>query len=153
MKTVLKLVIAIALLNAVVRGADSAWNYYQLKDAAQRALLFGSQASSKQIHEQIMERAIELRVPLSPENLTVSWRTGRRIAEASYTQQIEFFPKYHLSNPVLVQRRHGVGRVPRPTMSPTRRFESSSKRSLRPPHSRHPGADVLPSRRRHSWHP
>lgn len=94
MKTVLKLVIAIALLNAVVRGADSAWNYYQLKDAAQRALLFGAQATSKQIHEQIMERAVELRVPLMPDELTVSWRAGRRIAEASYTQQIEFFPSY-----------------------------------------------------------
>lgn len=94
MKTVLKLVIAIALLNAVVRGADSAWNYYQLKDAAQRALLFGAQASSRQIHGQIMERAVELRVPLMPEDLTVSWRAGRRVAEASYTQQIEFFPRY-----------------------------------------------------------
>ena len=94
MKTVLKLLIAVALLNAVVRGADSAWNYYQLKDAAQRALLFGAQASSKQIHGQIMERAVELQVPLTPEELTVSWRAGRRIAEASYTQQIEFFPKY-----------------------------------------------------------
>ena len=81
MKTVLKLLIAVALLNAVVRGADSAWNYYQLKDAAQRALLFGAQASSKQIHGQIMERAVELRVPLMPEALTVSWRAGRRIAE------------------------------------------------------------------------
>jgi len=94
MKTVLKLVIAIALLNAVVRGADSAWNYYQLKDAAQRALLFGTQASSRQIHEQIMERAGELRLPLMPDNLSVSWRSGRRTAEASYTQQIEFFPSY-----------------------------------------------------------
>ena len=94
MKAVLKLVIAVALLNAVVRGADSAWNYYQLKDAAQRALLFGAQASSKQLHEQIMGRAGELQIPLNPQDLTVSWRSGRRIAEASYTQQIEFFPRY-----------------------------------------------------------
>jgi len=94
MKTVLKLVIAVALLNAVVRGADSAWNYYQLKDAAQRALVFGTQASSKQVHEQIMERAVELQIPLRPADLTVSWRSGRRIAEAEYTQQIEFFPRY-----------------------------------------------------------
>ena len=94
MKTVLKLLIAVALLNAVVRGADSAWNYYQLKDAAQRALVFGAQASSKQVHEQIMERAGELQIPLNPADLTVSWRSGRRIAEAEYTQQIEFFPRY-----------------------------------------------------------
>jgi hypothetical protein len=94
MKTVLKLVIAIALLNAVIHGADSVWHYYQLKDAAERALLFGSSRTSQQVHAQIMESATELRLPLKPEDLTVRWRTGRRIAEASYTQQIEFFPHY-----------------------------------------------------------
>jgi hypothetical protein len=94
MKTVLKLLIAVALLNAVVRGGDSVWNYYQLKDAAQRALLFGSQRTSQQVHAQIMERALELQLPLEPEDLSVRWRTGRRVAEASYTEQIEFLPTY-----------------------------------------------------------
>ena len=94
MKTVLKLVIAIALVNAVVRAADSAWNYYQLKDAAERALLFGSKLSSQQVHQQIMETANELRLPLQPEDLSVRWRSGRRLALASYTQQIEFLPTY-----------------------------------------------------------
>ena len=94
MKTVLKLVIAIALVNGVVRAADSAWNYYQLKDSAQRALLFGSKLSSQQVHQQIMETAGELRLPLKPEDLSVRWRSGRRLALASYTQQIEFLPNY-----------------------------------------------------------
>jgi hypothetical protein len=94
MKTVLKIVIAVALLNAVVRGADSVWNYYQLKDAAERALLFGSQRTSQQLHAQIMERAEELQLPLEPEDLRVRWGTGRRIAEASYTQSVEFLPNY-----------------------------------------------------------
>ena len=94
MKTVLKIVIAVALLNAVVRGADSLWNYYQLKDAAERALLFGSQRTSQQVHQQIMERALELDVPLKPEDLSVRWTTGRRVAAAAYTQPVEFFPKY-----------------------------------------------------------
>ena len=94
MKTVLKLVIAVALLNAVVRGADSVWNYYQLKDAAERALLFGAQRTSQQVHQQIMERALELELPLMPEDLSIRWASGRRIAEASYTQQVEFFPRY-----------------------------------------------------------
>jgi hypothetical protein len=94
MKTVLKLVVAVALLNAVVRGADAAWNYYQLKDAAQRSLLFGGQATSEQIHGQIMSAAADLRLPLKPEDLTVRTRTGRRTAVASYTQPVEFFPNY-----------------------------------------------------------
>ncbi len=94
MKTVLKLVIAVALLNAVVRVGDSAWNYYQLKDTAERALLFGGQSSSQQLHQQIMESAMELELPLKPEDLRVRWRPGRRVADAQYTQQIELFPNY-----------------------------------------------------------
>jgi hypothetical protein len=94
MKTVLKLVIAVALLNAVVRAADAAWNYYQLKDAAQQTLLFGGQATSEQLHGQIMSTAADLRIPLKPEELSVRMRTGRRTATAAYTQPIEFFPNY-----------------------------------------------------------
>ena len=94
MKAVLKVVIAVAVLNAAARGGDSAWRYYQLKDAAERALLFGSSATSERLHSQIMESAMDLQIPLEPEDLRVHWRTGRRIAEASYTQPIEFFPSY-----------------------------------------------------------
>jgi len=94
MKTVLKLVIAIALLNAVIHGADSVWNYYQLKDAAERALLFGASRTSEQVHTQIMDSALKLRIPIKPEDLSIRWRSGRRIVDASYTQQIEFFPNY-----------------------------------------------------------
>lgn len=94
MKTVFKLVIAVALLNAVVRGADAAWNYYQLKDAAQRALLFGASATSGQLHTQIMSEAGTLKIPLRPENLAVQNQGGRRVASAVYTQPIEFFPNY-----------------------------------------------------------
>jgi hypothetical protein len=94
MKTVLKLVIAIALLNAVIHGADSVWNYYQLKDAAERALLFGASRTSQQVHAQIMESALKLKLPLLPQDLKIRWHTGSRSAEAAYTQQIEFFPNY-----------------------------------------------------------
>ena len=94
MKTVLKVVIAVAVLNAAARAGDSAWRYYQLKDAAERALLVGSSATSERLHSQIMESAMDLQIPLEPEDLRVHWRTDRRIAEASYTQPIELFPSY-----------------------------------------------------------
>jgi hypothetical protein len=94
MKTVLKLVVAVALLNAVVRGADAAWNYYQIKDAAQRTLLFGSSSTSAQLKAQIMATAVDLQVPLKSEDLSVRRQGNRRVAEARYTKPIEFFPNY-----------------------------------------------------------
>jgi len=94
MKTVLKLVIAAALLNAVVRGADAAFGYYQLKDAAQQAVLFAGSSPSARLHEQILAKAMDLEIPLQPEDLSVRVAAGRRVAEAAYTKPIEFFPNY-----------------------------------------------------------
>ena len=94
MKTVLKLVIAVALLNAVVRGADAVFGYYQLKDSAQQTVLFAASSPSSRLHEQILTKAMDLNIPLRPEDLSVRLVAGRRVAEASYTQSIEFFPNY-----------------------------------------------------------
>jgi len=94
MKTIIKLIVVAIVLNAVFQGAREAWRYYQLKDAAQQALIFGGGATTGQLHTQILERATELALPLEPENLAVR-RTGQRtIAEARYTQPVELFPNY-----------------------------------------------------------
>lgn len=94
MKTVLKVLIAVALLNAVIRGADSVWSYYKFKDETQRMLLFGSSSTTEELQSQILSAAADLKIPLTAERLSVR-RDGRRsVAEASYTQPVEFFPKY-----------------------------------------------------------
>jgi hypothetical protein len=94
MKTVLKIVIALVFLNAVIRGADSLWSYYKFKDEAQRMLLFGSGSTTEELQAQILSAAADLEIPLAAERLSVR-RDGRRsVAEASYTQRVEFFPNY-----------------------------------------------------------
>jgi hypothetical protein len=50
--------------------------------------------TSQQAHAEIMQTAGMLRLPLKPEDLSVRWRSGRRIATGSYTQQVEFLPNY-----------------------------------------------------------
>jgi hypothetical protein len=94
MKTVLKLVIAVALLNAVARGGLAQWNYYQLKDAAQQLLTFGIDASPEQLQNEIVEKATELGIPLEAENVDVRRDGLRSSAVVAYTQPIEFFPSY-----------------------------------------------------------
>jgi hypothetical protein len=84
----------VALLNAVIRGADSVWSYYKFKDETQRTLLFGSSSTVEELQSQIMSAAADLKIPLTAERLSVR-RDGRRaVAEASYTQPVEFFPNY-----------------------------------------------------------
>ena len=94
MKVIIKLLIVAAVLNACARSAMAAWTYYQFKDAASQTILFGADASIEQLQEQILRRAADLEVPISPENLVVHRDGPRTIAEASYTQPVELVPSY-----------------------------------------------------------
>jgi hypothetical protein len=93
-KTIIKLVIAGIILNACARGGQAAWQYYQLKDQAQQTLIFGADATMRQIHDQIMRRAAELDVPLPSEGLEITRDGSRTMARAAYTQPVELFPRY-----------------------------------------------------------
>ena len=62
MKTLFKLVIAILVLNAAVRGGLATWQYYEFKDAAQQVVLFGQRADPEEIQANIVARATEMSV-------------------------------------------------------------------------------------------
>ena len=94
MKTIIKLLIAAALLNAAVRGGMAAFTHYQFRDRAEQLVIFGARATPEQLQNQILETAQELGVPIDPENITVERDGGRTRAEAAYVQPVEFFPSY-----------------------------------------------------------
>jgi len=93
-KTVIKLLITLAVLNAIARGGLTAWRHYELKDAAQQLILFGNDVSMAQLSYLILDEAAELNVPVEPENIDIS-RVGNRTAVyVSYTTPVEFFPGF-----------------------------------------------------------
>jgi hypothetical protein len=92
MKTILKLVVAAIIINASVRGGFAAVRYYQFKEAAQQAVLFGAANTTTDIQQLIVSRAKELNLPVDPEKVTVQRRGGRTWADAAYSQHVEFFP-------------------------------------------------------------
>jgi len=94
MKTVIKLVIFVALANAVVRTGLVALGYYQLKDAAQQEATWGSRVPPAQIATHVLEKAAELNVPLEAENVDVSRDENLTFIEVAYTQPIELFPTF-----------------------------------------------------------
>ena len=91
-KTIIKLLIAVVILNGVYRGGAVAWDYYQLKDAAQQMLLFGANASTEELSGQILAKAEEQGIPLEPENLIIRRDEGRTFVHASYRQPLDYFP-------------------------------------------------------------
>ena len=94
MKTIIKLLIVIAILNAVARVGLAVARYYELKDEAQELLTFGAQASTNEIQNQIMEKAASLALPVDPDDVSVTRDGLRTFATASYTEPIEVFPSY-----------------------------------------------------------
>ena len=94
MRAIIKLLIVALVLHGVYRASVVAFRYYELKDAAQQALIFGGGATTGQLHAQILEEAMALGLPLGPEDLEVSRIGQRTAAEARYTQPVEILPNY-----------------------------------------------------------
>ncbi len=94
MKTTIKILIAIAILNGAARVGMAAASYYQLKDASQELVTFGAQVSPGDIQNDILEKAQGFSVPLEADNVVVTRDGLHTIAKASYTQGVEVFPNY-----------------------------------------------------------
>ena len=92
MKTILKLLLAALVINAAARGGMAAYRYYQFKDAAQQAVLFGNSESEEELQQIIIDRGLSLSLPVDADNVTVQRAAERTWADASYRQPIEFFP-------------------------------------------------------------
>jgi len=94
-KTILKLVVLLLVINAVARAANVAWHYYKFKDEAQQIATFGGGHSETELHDQILKKAEELEVPLQPEELVVRRDGNETIIEAAYTHPVQLVPKYY----------------------------------------------------------
>jgi hypothetical protein len=94
MKTILKLVIALVILNATARVGYVAWGYYQFKDAAQQEVTFAGRMPSDQIATRVFEKAVQLQVPVERQNIEVTRNDTVVTLDAFYTQPVELFPRY-----------------------------------------------------------
>jgi hypothetical protein len=93
MKTVLKLLIVAVILNGLARVGLASMRYYQFREAAQQAVLFGAGTPTVEVHRIIVERATELNLPIRPEDIVVRRLGGRTWADANYRQGVEVFPE------------------------------------------------------------
>jgi hypothetical protein len=94
MKTVIKLVIVLLILNATYRVGSAYWTHYRFQDSIQEAAQFAERASPEDLRAKILELAATLRVPIDPDNLTVT-RGNRRIdIDGSYFRNLELVPRY-----------------------------------------------------------
>jgi hypothetical protein len=93
-KTVLKLLIAAAIINATARVGFAAARYYQLKDESQELVTFGSHMVPGELQNQILLKAEALELPVAFEDILVTREGLRTTASAAYIDSVEVFPSY-----------------------------------------------------------
>ena len=93
MKTVIKLLVAAVIANAAYRSGSVALKYYQFKDQTQQMVLFGQAEPVPVLTRQILEEAMKRSVPLEEEGVSVTREGGRTVADVSYSESVEVFPR------------------------------------------------------------
>jgi len=93
-KTVIKLLIAAAIINATARVGMAAARYYQLKDQSQELVTFGGNIVPGELQNQIRLKAEQLQLPLAFDDILVTREGLRTTASAAYTDSVEVFPNY-----------------------------------------------------------
>ena len=94
MNTVIKLLLAAAIINASARVGMAAARYYQLKDQSQELVTFGGNAVPGELQNEILLKAEELQLPLASDDILVTREGLRTTASAAYTDSVELFPNY-----------------------------------------------------------
>jgi hypothetical protein len=100
-KTILKLLLVVAIGHAGIRTGQVYWEHYQLEDQAQQLVLFGWRQSPEQLRDDILDFAQRTGVPLESEDLLVERDGLVTTAAATYARPIDVLPIYtytaHLS--------------------------------------------------------
>jgi hypothetical protein len=92
MKTIIKIVVTIAILTACFQAARYYFNNFQFEDAAQQRLLFETRASDAEVVNIVMKLAGEYQLPLQEDNISVRMVGQDRIVEMEYTENVPLLP-------------------------------------------------------------
>ena len=92
MKTIIKIVIALAVLTACFQAARYALNNFQFEDAVQQRLLFDTRASDAEVVTSVMRIAREYSIVLQEEDISIQMIGMDRVVDMPYTVTIPLLP-------------------------------------------------------------
>jgi hypothetical protein len=94
MKLLLKLVVVAAIINAAYHVGMAEYRFSQLKDSVHSILALGKDTPVEQLKSQTLQKAADLKLPVSAEKVTVSREGVRTSVTLSYQVEVEPFPGY-----------------------------------------------------------
>ena len=92
MKTILKIVIGLAVVVACFNASRAALNDYQFQDEVQQGLLFNPRASEEEIIAMVMKNAMEYEIPIEESGIAVKLVGQDVRAEMTYTKSVVLIP-------------------------------------------------------------
>ena len=92
MKTLIKIVLTLAVLTCCFQAARYAMNNYQFEDAVQQRLLFDTRASDTEVVATVMRIAREYSIVLKEDDISVQMVGQDRIVDMPYTVTIPLLP-------------------------------------------------------------
>jgi hypothetical protein len=93
-RTALKLIVVLLILNALFRVGSAYWTHYHFQDEVQQLAQFSERATPEELRDKVLAAAASYQIPLDAEALTVTRSTGRIEVDASYSRDIEVVPTY-----------------------------------------------------------
>jgi hypothetical protein len=92
MKTILKIVIGLAVVTACFNASRAALTDYQFQDEVQQALLFDPRASEEEIIALVMKKGAEYEIPITEDGIKVHMVGQDVRAEMTYTKSVVLVP-------------------------------------------------------------
>ena len=94
MKSLIKLLIAAAVLHATWKGGNAYMRYWQFKEQVTEIAQFGVRRTDNELHNLVLDAAKEKDIPLNPETVRVQRRQSHIIIDANYRENVEVIPRY-----------------------------------------------------------
>lgn len=88
----LRVALTVAVMNGVARVGFAYWAHFQLKDHAQQTVVFGAQTPTDVLQYAVLEKAHELLLPVTAEQVVITRSGPRTVIRADYEQPVEYFP-------------------------------------------------------------
>ena len=93
MKALLSLLLAALIVHACVRAGDSAWRFYQLRDAVEQAARYGELKTTSLLRKRIVQLAQDHDVDLTDDDVVVEKRGQETYVSVTYTEAIPLVPR------------------------------------------------------------
>jgi hypothetical protein len=93
-RTFIKLVIVVVVLNAMYNAGDVYWDHYRFQDSVQELAQFAEQASMEDIRAKVIDLAAAQDIPLDPSDVTVTHDNHKTVVDAAYVRDVTIFPRY-----------------------------------------------------------